>query len=68
MAGPEAETGNQEGVDSDHESDIGTGGKGLVTPREKILFTMSLIRTLCGVLSGLASAMVLLKIYHLGGQ
>jgi len=37
----------------------------IVTRREKILFAMSLVRTACALLSGLASAIVLYKILEM---
>jgi hypothetical protein len=63
MAGTEEKAIGQESrIDLD--SDIGASGK-TVTRREKILFAMSMIRTLCGLLSGIASAIVLWKILEM---
>ena len=64
MAGTETQTSNQE-IRIDLDSDVGATGK-TVTKREKILFAMSLIRTACALLSGLASAIVLYKIIQMG--
>ena len=63
---------NQAGVTSDHESDIGVG-KGPVTAREKLLFGMSRVRTICaviaaccGLVGALAQAIVLWRVFHMG--
>jgi hypothetical protein len=67
MATSKEEASYQEGRTSDHESDIGSGDK-IITPRERILFAMSMIRTLCGLITGLAGIITLWKVYHLGGH
>jgi hypothetical protein len=72
MATAETESNNQEGITRDHESDIGTG-KGPVTAREKLLFGMSRVRTICaviaaccGLVGALAQAIVLWRVFHMG--
>jgi len=62
MANTEAQTGNQEVGSIDHDSYID------MTGREKVLFSMSTIRTICALLGALAQAIVLYKVYHLGGR
>jgi hypothetical protein len=59
VATSEEKTGGEE---SDFDSDSGFK---VVTRREKILFAMSMVRTLCALLSGLASALVLYKILQM---
>jgi hypothetical protein len=72
MATAETESSNQEGITRDHESDIGIG-KGPITPREKVLYTMSKVRTfcaivaaMCGLVGALAQAIVLWRVFHMG--
>ena len=60
MERTEAQTDNQEGGVIDYDSYIGMKG------RDRVLFTMSTIRTICALLGALAQAIVLYKIYHLG--
>lgn len=60
MERTETQADNQKSGTIDHDSYID------MTGREKTLFTMSTIRTICALLGALAQAIVLYKVYHLG--
>ena len=60
MERAETQADNQESGVIDHDSYIGMKG------RDRVLFTMSTIRTICALLGALAQAIVLYKVYHLG--
>jgi hypothetical protein len=60
VARTEKKTNKQESGVIDHDSYID------MTHREKVLFTMSLVRTICALLGALAQAIVLYKVYHIG--
>ena len=65
MATTETESNSQENFIAD-ESDIGPAGKGPVSPRERILFSMSTVRTICALIGALAQAIVLWRVFHMG--
>lgn len=60
MATSKTQADSEESRVIDHDSYIGMKG------RDRVLFTMSTIRTICALLGALAQAIVLYKIYHLG--
>lgn len=68
MATTKTKTSNQENGAVDYDSYVDLRGKKPLTHREHILFTMSTIRTMCALLGALAQAIVLYKVYHLGGH
>lgn len=65
MAGPEEKTDNQESGSIDHDSYVDCRGTKVITRRERVLFTMSTIRTVCALLGALAQAISLYLIYWL---
>ena len=67
MATSQTQTAIQEGG-VDYDSGVDCRGTKPVTRREHILFGMSTLRTVCALLGALAQAIVLYKVYHLGGH
>ena len=65
MARAEAEASNKESGGIDHDSGVDCRGTHPITPRERVLFTMSTIRTVCALLGALAQAISLYMIYWL---
>lgn len=65
MARSETQTNNQENGSYDHDAYVDCTGTKPVTPRERVLFTMSTIRTVCALLGAVAQAISLYLIYWL---
>ena len=65
MAGAEKKADNQESGSIDYDSYVDCRGPKVTTPRERVLFAMSTIRTVCGLLGALAQALSLYMIYWL---
>jgi len=68
MAASKKKANREESGSIDHDSGVDCRGTRPVTPRERTLFMMSMIRTICALLGALAQAIVLYKVYHLGGH
>lgn len=65
MAGTEAQTNSKENGSYDHDAYVDCSGTKPVTSRERVLFTMSTIRTVCALLGAVAQAISLYMIYWL---